>query len=204
MKAAIYTRVSTSKQNTSRQLKELEQKCESKGWKVLFKKSEVVSGSVPYNNRKSFSEVLVLCEERKFNLLAVHEISRLGRNTVDVLKCIQKLNSNSVAVYIMNIDLIIKPDRVDPSANLIVAVLASLATHEKELMQQRIISGLKASDKKSGRREGDSYSLDHYKLKYPIAYRLLKDGYSIRETSNITKVSYNTCRRINKQLKNKQ
>ena len=101
----------------------------------------------------------------------------------------------------MNIDLIIKPDRADPSANLIVAVLASLATHEKELMQQRIISGLKVSNKKSGRRKGDIYTLEHYKSKYPIAFRLLKDGYSIRETSNITKVSYNTCRRINKQIK---
>lgn len=107
MKAAIYTRVSTSKQNTCRQLMELENKCESKGWKVIYKKSEVVSGSVPYNKRKVFHEIICLVEERKFNLLVVHEISRLGRNTVDVLKCIQKLNSHTISVYIMNIDLII-------------------------------------------------------------------------------------------------
>lgn len=192
MKAIIYTRVSTAKQNVARQLDELEESCLKKGWEVYTKKSEVISGSSPYSRRKIFTKILALAKERKFQVLVVHEISRLGRNTVDVLKCIQELNSISVSVYIMNINLIIKPDRVDPSANLIVAVLASLATHEKELMQQRIISGLKASKKKSGRREGDSYTLKHYKKKYPLVIRLLKDGYNNSDVSEMTKVSYRT------------
>lgn len=196
MKAIIYTRVSTQNQNTRRQLMELEEKCQKKGWEVVFKKSEVVSGSVPYSKRKVFAKIPILAIERKFEVLVVHEISRLGRNTVDVLNCIQKLNSHFVSVYIMNIDLIIKPDRADPSANLIVAVLASLATHEKELMQQRIISGLKASKKKSGRREGDSYTLKDYKKKYPLVIRLLQDGYGNSDVSDMTKVSYRTIQRL--------
>ena len=181
MKAIIYTRVSTSSQNTTRQLLELEEACIKKGWEVIFRKSEIISGSTPYASRKVFSKIIMYAEDKKIEVLVVHEVSRLGRNTVDVLKCIQELNAFSVSVYIMNIDLIIKPDRADPSANLIVAVLASLATHEKELMQQRIISGLKASKNKSGRREGSSYSLKNYTKKYPTAVRLLKDGYQILE-----------------------
>jgi len=200
MKAVIYTRVSTGKQNVSRQLEELEEKCLKKGWEVVSKKSEVISGSSPYSKRKIFSKIIILAKDRKFEVLVVHEISRLGRNTVDVLKCIQELNSISVSVYIMNIDLVIKPDRADPSANLIVAVLASLATHEKELMQQRIISGLKASKNKSGRREGDSYTLKHYKKKYPLVIRLLKDGYNNSDVADMTGTSYRTIQRIKNKL----
>ena len=204
MKAIIYTRVSTGKQNVARQLEELEEKCLKKGWEVYSKKSEVISGSSPYSKRKIFSKIIILAKDRKFEVLVVHEISKLGRNTVDVLKCIQELNSISISVYIMNIDLIIKPDRADPSANLIVAVLASLATHEKELMQQRIISGLKASKNKSGRREGDSYTLKHYKKKYPLVIRLLKDGYNNSDVADMTGTSYRTIQRIKNKLFNRK
>ena len=198
MKTAIYTRVSTKTQNTERQLNELEEMCLKFDWIVQFRISDIVSGSVPYRYRKGFAKVVELATERKIEMVAVHEISRLGRNTVDVLKCIQELNSLNVSVHIMNIDLTIKPDRADPSANLIVAVLASLATHEKELMQQRIISGIKASPKKSGRRKGDKYDLSNYKKKYPVVVMLLLDGYNMKVISELTKVSYNTVRRINK------
>ncbi len=132
------------------------------------------------------------------DIIVVHEISRLGRNTVDVLKCINELNSKGVNVYIMNIDILINSDRVDPSANLIVAVLASLATHERELMQQRILSGIKASDKVSGKRLGDRYTIDHYKNKYPVVVQLINDGYSLKTISDLTSVSYRTIQRINK------
>lgn len=198
MIAAIYTRVSTSAQNTKRQLEELEQKCNEKNWKVGKRVSEVVSGAVPFTDRPKFLEILELSEKKKVNLVVVHEISRLGRNTVDVLKCIQELNSLKVSVYIMNIDVIINPDRADPSANLIVAVLASLATHERELMKQRIVSGIKASDKTSGRKKGDRYTIDSYKKKYPkLVKLLLESNWNLKDISDFTDVSYRTVQRIN-------
>jgi len=204
MNAIIYTRVSTASQNVKRQLIELNEKCKMKEWKVISKISDIVSGAVPYSNRKGFKEIFTLIKKKKIDILVVHEISRLGRNTVDVLKCINELNSKGTSVYIMNIEILINSDRVDPSANLIVAVLASLATHERELMQQRIISGIKASDKVSGRRIGDRYTIDHYKNKYPIVVKLIDDKYSLKTISDLTNVSYRTIQRINKlHLKNK-
>lgn len=198
MKAAIYTRVSTRTQNTKRQLAELEEKSISKGWTVGKRISEVVSGAKPYTARSGFLEILAQVDKGLVDVVVVHEISRLGRSTVDVLKCIHELNAAGVSVYIMNIDITVKPDRADPSANLIVAVLASLATHERELMQQRIISGIKASSKSSGRRTGDSYNLDDYKKKYPIVVQLISDDYSLKMISELTGVSYRTVQRVNK------
>lgn len=201
MNAAIYTRVSTSSQNVKRQLIELEEKCNLKDWRVIKKVSDVISGAVPYSKRKGFQEIITLIQKKQVHVIVVHEISRLGRNTVDVLKCIQELNSKDVSVYIMNIDIIINSDRIDPSANLIVAVLASLATHERELMQQRIISGIKASEKVSGRRVGDKYTIEHYKEKYPVVVQLINDNYSLKTISELTNISYRTIQRINKILK---
>lgn len=198
MNAAIYTRVSTSSQNVKRQLLELEEKCIIKNWNVTKKISDIISGAVPYSKRKGFQELISLVQKKQFQIIVVHEISRLGRNTIDVLKCIQELNSKGVSVYIMNIDIIINSDRIDPSANLIVAVLASLATHERELMQQRIISGIKASEKVSGRRVGDIYTTEHYKEKYPVVVQLINDDYSLKTISELTGVSYRTVQRISK------
>lgn len=198
MRAALYTRVSTSSQNTCRQFAELEAKAKQKEWSIVKRVSEVVSGAKPYTARNGFKEILSQIEKGSIDVVVVHEISRLGRNTVDVLKCIQELNTAEVSVYIMNIDITVKPDRADPSANLIVAVLASLATHERELMQQRIISGIKASSKTSGRRKGESYTLDDYKKKYPIVVKLLSDHYNLKMISELTGISYRTIQRINK------
>lgn len=200
MKAIIYTRVSTKTQNIERQLMELSTACNKKSWRVFKKISDTVSGAKPYTDRKGFSEILESARKKSFDVIVVHEISRLGRNTVDVLKCIQELNTHNISVYIMNIDTVIKPDRADPSANLIVAVLASLATHERELMRQRIKSGLKASNKTSGRREGDKYDINKYSEKYPIVVRLIKDGYSMKMVSDLTGTSYRTVQRIVKSM----
>ncbi len=201
MNAIIYTRVSTSSQNVKRQLLELEEKCIIKEWKVSNKISEIISGAVPYSNRQGFQDIFSLINKKSIDILVVHEISRLGRNTVDVLKCINELNSKGVSVYIMNIEILINSDRVDPSANLIVAVLASLATHERELMQQRILSGIKASEKVSERRIGDKYTIEQYRNKYPIVVQLINDKYSLKTISDLTKISYRTIQRINKILK---
>ena len=198
MRAGLYTRVSTSGQNTKRQIEELEVLCSQNEWKVVKSVSETISGAEPYRTRKGFQELLNKAKERELDIIVVHEISRLGRNTVDVLKCIQEINSIGSSVHIMNIGITVKPDRADPSANLIVAVLASLATHERELMQKRIISGIKSSNKKSGRAKGVNYSLEDYEKKYPIVIRLLKDGYKLKEVSDLTKVSYRTVQRIKK------
>jgi DNA invertase Pin-like site-specific DNA recombinase len=125
MRAIIYTRVSTKSQNVERQLKELSFICEQKSWSIHRKVTDTVTGAKPYRDRKGFANVIESAQKKLFDVIVVHEISRLGRNTVDVLKCIQELNILEVSVYIMNIDTIIKPDRADPSANLIVAVLYS-------------------------------------------------------------------------------
>ncbi|MCG8573565.1 MAG: recombinase family protein [Flavobacteriales bacterium] len=200
MKAIIYTRVSTKSQNIYRQLKELENKCSDKSWTVYKKVSDTISGAKPYTDRKGFIEIIEQAKKKAFEVIVVHEISRLGRNTVDVLKCIQELNSYGISVYILNIDTEIKPDRVDPSANLIVAVLASLATHERELIRQRILSGLKASNKNSGRRAGEKYGIEEYRKKYPVVVRLLNDGYNMKTVSNLTGTSYRTVQRIKRIL----
>jgi DNA invertase Pin-like site-specific DNA recombinase len=200
-RAIIFTRVSTSSQNIDRQLNELVNRCEDKEWKLAERYADTISGAVPYSSRPGFSKVLKSFQNKKADILVVHEISRLGRNTSDVLNCIEELNSAGAGVYIMNVNVLVKPDRADPSANLIVAILASLATHERELMRQRIMSGLKNSTKTSGRPKGARYSIEDYEKKYPTTVKLIKLGCSLKEVSSLTKVSYRTVLRINKVIR---
>lgn len=199
MKVVLYVRVSTRDQRLSRQLQELDEMCKSKTWKILSKQSDVVSGANPFRSRPGFKKVLQICKKERGATVVVHEISRLGRNTLDVLKCIEELNNFGAGVYIYNINILVSPDRTDPSANLIVSVLASLAAHERELMRERIKSGIKSSTKVSGRPKGSKYTLTKYRKKYPVYVRMIEDGYSLSEIDAIAQdISYSTLKRIKK------
>ena len=69
MNAIIYTRVSSKSQNVKRQLIELQEKCNLKEWKVTNKISDIISGAVPYSNRKGFKEIMSLIQRRELIFL---------------------------------------------------------------------------------------------------------------------------------------
>ncbi|MBL4862323.1 MAG: recombinase family protein [Crocinitomicaceae bacterium] len=203
-KVVGYTRASRKSLATERQIIELTEKCANKNWEVVEMVSEVASGAKPYTSRKGFRKVLDLIEEGKVNLVMVHEISRLGRSTPDVANCIQELKRKGVSVYVGNEDLLLPADREDAIASLIIAILTNLAQHERELMVERIKSGIKRSNKKSGRKEGTRFGIDHYTKKYPNVIDLLGHGVSIAKVAKLQSVHYDTVKKINALLKEEQ
>ncbi|RNI23382.1 recombinase family protein, partial [Rufibacter latericius] len=183
-KVALLARVSTRTQSTDRQISELTEYATSQGWETVQTFEEVISGTKQNEDRPILQEVLKLAEEKKINKLVVHEVSRLGRKTLQVLKTLEVLHAHKVSVVIRNhgIETLTPEGKVNPVANLILTILADLADMERGLLVERIHSGLeeaKRKGKKLGRKEGTTKDL----LKqHPKVIKYLKAGHSIAET----------------------
>ncbi|WP_246041592.1 recombinase family protein [Halorubrum ezzemoulense] len=77
--AAIYARVSTSDQDVSRQLDEAHDHLERLGVEDIKEYPEVVSGAAGTDTREVYNQLLDDVESGEFDLVIVHEISRLSR-----------------------------------------------------------------------------------------------------------------------------
>ena len=78
MKAAIYARVSQSEQEPENQLRELRICCDRRGWAATEYVDRGVSGAK--DRRPALDEFLAAAKRRKFDVLAVWRLDRLGRN----------------------------------------------------------------------------------------------------------------------------
>jgi len=140
----IYTRVSTLIQDTKRQEKELEELCNKEGFNVIKKISEKVSGKNTWKTRE-LSQVLSL--DIKIDGIVVWELSRLGRNTRDVLDIIEELNNKSIWVYSKkeNLKTLDENGKESPMSKLLLTILSGIADLERDTIIERSISGLKSS-----------------------------------------------------------
>src|ERR1039457_6051511 len=85
MDAIIWSRVSSQSQDNQRQILNLKQVANEKGWTVRRVFQETVSGTIKTTDRKEFTKLLDYVETNGIKLVLVSEISRIGRRVVDIL-----------------------------------------------------------------------------------------------------------------------
>lgn len=78
IKAALWTRVSTKKQNIERQVAELEAYAQRRGFQVVLTICETVSGSARKVDRPGLEQVLYLARRGEITEVVSLELSRLG------------------------------------------------------------------------------------------------------------------------------
>ena len=207
-KAVIYARVSSEgeRQNTDRQVADLRAYADSAGIEVVRVFEERISGAVRNNERPVLSECLAFCCSEHPDMLLVSEISRLGRNTVEILKAIDELSGEKVNVFIQNVGLnTLQPDgRRDPIAMIVIPVMGEVARIERENIMYRLNSGRQLAIErgvKMGRKVGYRLSNREIVAKYPKVVRKLKEGFSVRETAAVCGVSPSTVQKVNKAIK---
>lgn len=199
MKSIIYTRVSTKDQSTLRQVNDMKS---LKGFEVIKVFSEKVSGfSVSVENRPVLQNSLSYVKTKNIDCIMVSEVSRLGRNTHEVLGLIEDLKNQNVALYIHNLGTTInKPDSSSEIfTKLIVTIMADLARLESEQMSYRIKSGIRSRKAKgltTGRKVGSVESTENFLSKHENIQRYLSKGYSSREIQKLCKCSPNTIKKV--------
>ena len=208
-KAVIYARVSSTgdRQDTARQIKDLEKYARSQNVEIVKIYEEHVSGVKRIEERQVLTECLEYCTRNSVDFLLLSELSRLGRSTLQVLRSLEILHEAKVSVYIQNLGLYtLLPDgKVNPIASIMVTVLAEMANIERSNIQYRLNSGRAnyiANGGKLGRKKGSSKSEEKLKEEYKETILLLKKGYSIRNVAKLQGIGISTVQRIKKQFIN--
>lgn len=206
--AIIYARVSSTgdRQNTDRQVGDLQAYAQDAGIGVVRVFQEKISGAKRNEERPVLQECLTFCRMEHPDVLMVSELSRLGRSTVDILKAIDELSCEKVSVYIHNIGLnTLQPDgRPDPVASIVIPVMGEVARIERENIRYRLDSGRKrfvAGGGQLGRPKGTGLSPEQILQKYPgVARRLRQGKNSMAEIAKLEDVSESTVKKVKKAL----
>lgn len=202
-KVIIFVRVSTNIQEYERQERELRTLAVKNDWTVKAVFSEKVSGVKNSRERKGLQQMLEYVRTNKVDRVLVTELSRLGRNPLQVLEVIESLKDEGVSLYIQNynIETLTAEGKVNPMSQFLVTILAEMARAEREHIRERVESGYnnyRANGGKVGRKEGYQKSAELMREQYVKELRLLRKGLSLREISQITGTSVNTIRKCQK------
>ena len=138
-RAALYVRVSTDEQTVESQLAQLRQVAERRGWTVVAEhKDEGISGSKGRDKRPGLDAMLNDASRRKFDVVMVWAIDRLGRSLIDLLGSIQHLEACGVDLYMDQQSI----DTTTPMGKLLFQVTGAFAEFERSMIRQRINAGL--------------------------------------------------------------
>ena len=168
---------------------------------VLFDK---ISGKIPFAEREKGKEVIKLVEAGEVSELYVEELSRMGRNTGDVIRTLEFLEAHKVNVTVRNIGLQSRPNNEkNPIWGLITAVMSSLYQMELENIKERTSTGRQVYVQRGGKlgrpegaNEGDKKFIEKEKSQEIIKY--LNKKRTVREICKITSASNKTVIKTNR------
>jgi DNA invertase Pin-like site-specific DNA recombinase len=168
---------------------------------VLFDK---VSGSIPFFDREQGRKIKELVDKGEITELVVEELSRLGRNTGDVISTLEYLDERGVNVFVRNIGLYSRPNgEKNPIWKMITSVMSSIYEMELENIRERTRIGQMVyinNGGRMGRPVGTSTNDNEFlkKEKSKKIMSFLKKDYSVREISKICSVSMGLVMKVKK------
>ena len=183
---AIYCRVSTEDQSCQRQERDLRTFAKRAGHEIVAVFKETASGAK--TDRAEHKKVMALAQARKIDAILVTELSRWGRSTQDLVQTLDDLHSWKVSVLAQTG---LSFDLSTASGKLMRTIMAGLAEFERDLIRERVKSGLAAAKARGvvlGRQVGQRPS----DKKAKTVLKLHKDGLSYRLIGRNVGLSKNT------------
>ena len=169
---------------------------ERSGYEVVGTYKETASGvKLDRTERK---RVMALAQRREIDVVLVTELSRWGRSTTDLLATLKELETRRVSLVALNGMTF---DLTTPHGRMMATLLAGIAEFERELIQERIRSGIaaaKARGKKLGRQLGQRPKSDRLA---PKVLALIAQGRSYRLVGREVGLSKNTVASIVKRTR---
>jgi DNA invertase Pin-like site-specific DNA recombinase len=187
LRAALYARVSTSNghQDPQMQLRELREYAARRGWQVIAEYVDQISSSK--ERRPELDKLLAECRKRKFDAVVVYRYDRFARSLRQLVNALAEFD----ALGIQFVSLHEGVDTSTPNGRLVFGIFASIAEFERELIRERVRSGLahaRAKGKKLGR---PGHTIDPAKV---LALRA--SGESIRDIATQLNSSVGTVSRV--------
>jgi DNA invertase Pin-like site-specific DNA recombinase len=203
MNTVIYSRVSTQSQDNQRQINELQNYASSVGMNVNKVFQEVISGVKKNIEREGLSKMISFVKANNIQKVLVWEMSRLGRNTQEVLNTIGELTDNGISLFIKNYNLeTLKEDgSVNPLSQFMIQILSSVSEMERTQIRQRIKSGYdnyRNTGGKVGRKKGYKKNSEELLEEHNDIVKLIRKNISVRNIMKITGKSSGTVQKVKK------
>lgn len=206
MKAVIYIRISSTKQHTDRQYAELEQYATNKGYTIVEKYEDKISGFKDEELRPSLAKLIEDAKTDKFDIILISELSRLSRKTTKILELISYFRDTcNKSIYFQKQNIHITTSKSDLGSELQLNILATIGSYEIELSSERIQGGKIAKAKKGcwvhgvrpfGYKLNEDKTLSIYEPEAKIIreiYQLYENGYtSVRIATLFNERKYTT------------
>lgn len=175
MLVARYHRVSTEHQELRRQTTATEEYVEQhfpdRPTKSL---SDADTGTD--TDRESYQQLMRNVDEGTVDVVVVKDMSRIARSVRDLMRTVDRLRENDVALHFIDDPVQVDPDDDDPTQDLMLQILGAVAEFEAKITQQRVRDGIAA------RQESDEY---HHG---PAPLGFQKDDGHLRETAGYDRV----------------
>src|SRR5579862_6267713 len=149
-RVALYARVSTSNghQDPEMQLRELREYCVRRGWLVAGEYVDRgISGTK--ERRPELDRLLADCRRRLVDAVVVYRYDRFARSLRQLVNALEEFRSLGIGFISLHEGV----DTSTPNGRLIFGIFASIAEFERELIRDRVRSGI-ASARAKGKRLG--------------------------------------------------
>jgi DNA invertase Pin-like site-specific DNA recombinase len=179
MRAAIYARVSTFDQEPENQLAEIRRYVAARGWTAVEYVDRGISGAK--DRRPALDRLLIDARRRRFDVLVVWRLDRLGRNLRHLITLLEELAALGIAFVSLNEGI----DATTPAGKLQMHILGAIAEFERARIAERVKAGLQRA-RAQGKRLGRP-------RKAPTT--IVVPGGSVREAASVWGVSKSTAAR---------
>lgn len=193
-RVATYLRVSTHKDQTvENQRLALGEWTNARGHTLAAEFSdEGISGAKGRDKRPGLDAMMKAAVSGKFDIVAVVELSRLGRSLSNLVQIAAELQALGVDLFLQRQAL----DSSTPVGRMQFGMLAVLAEYERELISERTLEGL-ARARRQGKRLGRPKVSPMMEAKVAA---LLQAGTPINRIRRMTSVGMSAVYRIKKEL----
>ena len=151
VRAAIYLRVSRDDQTTENQRLVLEKVAEHRGWFLTETYEDAgISGAKGRDQRPAFDAMLKDAIRRRFDILMVWSIDRLGRSVLHAANALAELDAAGVRLYCDREGI----DSSTPMGRAMIQMASVFGEQERSVLCDRVMAGLervRQQGKKLGR-----------------------------------------------------
>src|ERR1700733_3137686 len=148
VRAAIYLRVSRDDQTTENQRLVLARVAGHRGWLIVQTyEDQGISGAKGREQRPAFDTMLKDAVRRRFDVLMVWSIDRLGRSVLYVANALAELDAAGVALYSDQQAI----DSTTPMGRAMIQMASVFGEQEQQMIRSRVLAGLDRLRQKLGR-----------------------------------------------------
>jgi DNA invertase Pin-like site-specific DNA recombinase len=188
-RVAAYIRVSRKAQNPEMQAEDIGKYCAARGWEIVTTVTEKMSGA---KRRPARQQLIAEAKAGAYDAIVSWKLDRWGRSTLDLHESVAELIEAGVGFATVRDNF----DLTTATGRLVFSMLAAVAQFERELIVERVTTGLQHAQR-HGTRSGKAIGRPATSAeRAPRIASLVAQGVSLPEIAKRLEIPYSSVHRI--------